>query len=110
MNQMLPFNHGELDAVRVRPRRASNILLWTILAAVVAFFVWAYFTELDRTVRGQGRVVPSAQLQTVSNLEGGVVEEILVRAGDDVQRGTPILRLSPLQSSAELGATEAQVA
>ena len=110
MNQQLPFPTGDVGTVRMKPRRASNVLLWAILLFLVVFVVWAHFTELDRTVRGQGRVVPSAQLQTVSNLEGGVVEEILVRTGDDIARGSPIIRLSPVASTAELGATQSQYA
>src|SRR3546814_7346602 len=59
---------------KVRPATASNILLWIIAAFVLIFIIWASVTELDRTVRGQGRVIPSSQLQVVSNLEGGIVE------------------------------------
>ena len=71
---------------RIKPRTASNLLLWFVVAFIVAFFLWAGFTKLDRTVRGQGRVIPSAHLQVISNLEGGVVQEILVHAGQEVQR------------------------
>ena len=66
--------HLEDLADRIRPRAASNLLLWVVVGFVVVFFVWAAFAELDRTVRGPGRVIASSQLQTVSNLEGGVVE------------------------------------
>src|SRR3546814_11142440 len=60
---------------KVRPATASNILLWIIAAFVLIFIIWASVTELDRTVRGQGRVIPSSQLQVVSNLEGGLRSE-----------------------------------
>jgi adhesin transport system membrane fusion protein len=92
---------------RLKPRQASNLLLWVILAFFVAFFVWAALTELDRTVRGQGRVVASSQLQTVSNREGGVVSEILVRTGQMVARGQPLVRLDPTETGSELGSGEA---
>jgi adhesin transport system membrane fusion protein len=96
-------------ATRVRPRIASNILLWVIVGFVVAFIAWAALTELNRTVRAQGRVVPTSQLQVVSNLEGGVVEEIFARAGAVVQAGQPLIRLDPTTAGSELGSSTASV-
>jgi adhesin transport system membrane fusion protein len=104
MNQM---RHLEDYADRLRPRTASNILLWGILAFFVAFLIWAGLTELDRTVRGSGRVIASSQLQVVSNLEGGVVEAILVRTGQQVKAGQEIVRLDQTQTGSELGSGEA---
>jgi adhesin transport system membrane fusion protein len=99
-------HHIENISDHVKPRMASSVLLWTVLGAVVAFFIWAYFAELDRTVRGQGRVVPSSRLQVISNLEGGIVEAILVRTGQDVKRGAELVRLDSTQSTSELGSSQ----
>src|SRR5262249_44578932 len=95
--------HLEDLTTKLKPKAASSLLLWIIVAFVVAFFVWAGFTELDRTVRGQGRVIPSSQLQVVSNLEGGVVQDILVRAGQQVRQGDELIRLDRTASASELG-------
>jgi membrane fusion protein, adhesin transport system len=95
--------HLEDLTTRIKPRTASNLLLWFVVAFVVAFFLWAAFTELDRTVRGQGRVIPSSRLQIVSNLEGGIVQDILVRQGQLVRAGDVLIRLDPTQTGAEFG-------
>ncbi|HEX8641850.1 MAG TPA: HlyD family type I secretion periplasmic adaptor subunit [Allosphingosinicella sp.] len=94
-------------ATRIKPRTASNLLLWGVTAFVLIFFIWAAFAEIERTVRGMGRIIPSSQLQVVSNLEGGIVEEILVRQGQQVRAGDPLIRLDPTLSSAEFGSGEA---
>ena len=101
--------HLEDLTTRIKPRTASNLLLWFVIAFVVAFFLWAGFTELDRTVRGQGRVIPSSRLQVVSNLEGGIVQDILVRQGQLVRAGDVLIRLDPTQTGAEFGSGEATV-
>ena len=93
---------------RVRPTTAANVMLWVILGFVIIFVIWAAVTELDRTVRGQGRIIPSSQLQVVSNLEGGIVEQILVRTGDMVRRGAPLVRLDQTATGAEFGSNQAQ--
>lgn len=104
MNEM---RHIEDLTDRIKPRAASNVLLWLVLGFFVVFVVWASMAELDRTVRGTGRVIASSQLQTVSNLEGGVVEAILVRTGDEVEQGQELVRLDRTQTSSELGSGEA---
>jgi adhesin transport system membrane fusion protein len=99
--------HLEDLTTKIKPRTASNMLLWFVVGFVVAFFVWAALTELDRTVRGMGTVVPSSRLQVVSNLEGGIVQDILVRSGQQVRAGDELIRLDRTQTGAEFGSGEA---
>lgn len=93
---------------RMRPATSANILLWVIAGFFAVFLLWAGFAELDSSVRGQGRVVPSSQLQVVSNLEGGIIEEILVRTGDVVARGAPLVRLDRTATGSEYSSNRAQ--
>lgn len=95
-------------ADRIKPATASNLLLWLIVGFVLVFIVWATLTKIDRTVRGQGRIIPSSQLQVVSNLEGGIVESIHVKTGDMVKRGTPLVRLDQTATGAEYSSNQAQ--
>ena len=92
---------------QIEPRRMSNILLYGTLGFFAILLAWAAFTDIDRTVHAQGRVVPTAQLQLISNLEGGVVGKILVRAGEMVREGDPLIRLDPTlaESDFSVGAT-----
>jgi len=101
--------HLEDLADRIKPKAVSNLLLWLILGFVAVFVIWASVVKLDRTVHALGRVVPSSRLQVLSSLEGGIVSEILVRAGDIVRRGQPLVRLDRTQAGAELGSSEATV-
>lgn len=98
-----------IEAVGFVPHRGANLMLWTILVFFVIALAWAAFTKIDRTVRAQGRVVPSSKLQVVSNLEGGVVEQILVKSGQNVRKGDILVRLSPTLSGSALGSSEASV-
>jgi membrane fusion protein, adhesin transport system len=100
--------HLEDYVTRVRPTTAANVMLWVIAAFVLVFFIWAALTELDRTVRGQGRIIPSSQLQVVSNLEGGIVEAILVKTGDMVKAGTALVRLDETASGAAFSSSQSQ--
>jgi adhesin transport system membrane fusion protein len=102
---------GSLEdfAGRIRPKSASNLLLWGVAGFFTIFLLWAGFTELDRSVRAQGRVIPSSQLQVVSNLEGGIVEAIHVQPGQMVAENAELIRLDPTMTSSELGSGQASV-
>jgi adhesin transport system membrane fusion protein len=106
MNEM---RHIEDYADRIKPRTASNVMLWVILGFFVIFVIWAAVTQLDRTVRGVGRVTATSQLQTVSNLEGGVVEAIRVRIGQEVKAGQELIQLDRTATGAELGSGESSI-
>jgi adhesin transport system membrane fusion protein len=60
---------------RQATHRAQQIVRIT-LAVVVLLLIWAAFAKVDEVTRGEGRVVPSRQLQVVQSLDGGVVAEI----------------------------------
>lgn len=112
MTELVPYaaiQRYEDRVLAVEPRRAANFLLYLIAALFLIAIIWASFTKIDRTVRANGQVIPSAKLQVVSNLEGGVVEAINVKAGDKVQKGTALLRLSPTLSGAAFESSAAGV-
>ena len=112
MTELVPYaaiQRYEDRILAVEPRRAANFLLYLIATLFLVAIIWASFTKIDRTVRANGQVIPSAKLQVVSNLEGGVVEAINVKAGDKVQKGTALLRLSPTLSGAAFESSAAGV-
>ena len=112
MAKLLDLLRGSAAAIEEQEfvaRKSANYVLWAIVAFFVLALAWAALTEIDRSVRGLGSVVPSSKLQVVSNLEGGVIEEILVKPGQAVERGDVIVRLSPTQTNAAFGSTSAEV-
>lgn len=83
---------------RERTQRAQKIVR-AALASVVLLLVWAGFAEVDEVTRGEGRVVPSRQLQVVQSLDGGVVAQILVSEGQVVEQGQLLLRIDETRAT-----------
>jgi adhesin transport system membrane fusion protein len=71
----------------------GHLLLFTIAVILVAFIVWADNAVLDVVTRGQGKVIPSSQIQVIQNLEGGIMAGILVREGELVEKDQVLLRI-----------------
>lgn len=89
------------------PLRARAILL-VIVLVFGALIAWAGFAEVDEVTRGEGKVIPSLQLQVVQSFDGGVVEEILVREGQVVDAGELLLRVDPTRFVSSLRENRAQ--
>ena len=75
------------------PRPLSHWILWMTLVFFVIGIIWAALAPVDEIAVGEGKVITSSQVQVVQNLEGGIVSEILVKAGDTVQKDQVVMRL-----------------
>ena len=84
------------------------MLLAAVILLLITGVTWAHFAILDEVKRGQGRVVPSRQMQVLQSLEGGLIEEIAVREGDTVQKGQVLARINSTKFSADLGEVRAK--
>ena len=93
---------GIAAAARIgRANRASRWLLYAIGGVFVMLIAWAALTRVDDVTRADGRVIPSAKLQVVQNLEGGIVQAIHARQGDHVDVGAQLVSLSQAQVGSE---------
>tara|TARA_R110002110_G_scaffold184698_2_gene391513 strand:+ start:37863 stop:39269 length:1407 start_codon:yes stop_codon:yes gene_type:complete len=93
--------------VEQQPLRA-RALLYIVALIVVALVAWAAFAEIDEVTRGEGKVIPSRQIQVVQSQDGGVVTEIHVRAGDIVEAGELLVRLDQTRSESNLRENQAE--
>ncbi|MBF0342380.1 MAG: HlyD family type I secretion periplasmic adaptor subunit [Magnetococcales bacterium] len=70
--------------------------------AVLTFLVWASFSVLDEVAPATGEVVTQHPVQNVQHLEGGIIQQILVKEGEIVSQGDPLVRLDPAPIVPEL--------
>ncbi|MGP7735141.1 HlyD family type I secretion periplasmic adaptor subunit [Oceanimonas smirnovii] len=101
----------DLDAQWARlqqePVRA-RALLYSMGLVLIALLVWSAFASLDEVTRGEGRVIPSRQLQIIQSLDGGIVQQILVKEGQTVEAGEVLLRIDPTRSMSNLRESQVQ--
>ena len=89
------------------PLRAKKILYW-VAFVLLALLLWAGFTKIDEVTRGEGRVIPSKQVQIVQSLDGGIVTKILVREGQTVAVGDPLIRIDETRAISSLRENQSQ--
>lgn len=67
--------------------------LWISSLAVIIFIAWAAWAEIDEVTRGDGRVIPYTRIQKIQSLEGGILEELTVSEGENVNAGQVVAQL-----------------
>ena len=87
---------------------SKHLLLVAISSFIVIFIVWANFATLDEVTRGDGKVIPSSDVQALQSLDAGIVEKILVREGDIVEAGQSLMMLDAIEATSDLGANQAR--
>lgn len=65
--------------------RVPRIALLISLMVIVVFLSWAYLADLDQVTRASGKVIVSSKSQIIQSLDGGVLDEMMVKEGDHVQ-------------------------
>lgn len=84
-------------------------LLMASLVTVVTFTVWASWFRIDEVARATGEVIASSRVQIIQSVDGGVLEQLLVKEGDRVAPGQLLARLEQTRVGASVGEVEARL-
>ncbi len=108
------------QSVRTKPHEAPALIdkqakvmisSTTLLVLVVSLFLaWAYFFEIDQTIRASGNIIPSGRTQIIQVADGGVLAELLVSEGEQVVQGQVLAVLEKERASAAHDEIESKVA
>jgi adhesin transport system membrane fusion protein len=98
---------AEVVMSRARTQRAQ-LIVRAALVVVLLLVLWACFAQVEEVTRGDGKVIPSKQLQVVQSLDGGVVSEILVQEGQVVEAGQLLLKIDETRATSGVRESAAQ--
>ena len=85
-----------------KQKSSSSILLLTVVSFLLVAFMWAYITEIESVVRGDGKAVSEAQNQFVQSSEPGVIRKRYVSEGDFVSKGQLLFDIDPIDAKTQL--------
>jgi adhesin transport system membrane fusion protein len=95
-----PSKPPDADRATPFPRRIDRIatdaqgrFVMIIGACTALALIWSMVVEIDKVTRASGRIITQQLTQDIQHLEGGIVAEILVREGDKVTAGQPLMRV-----------------
>jgi membrane fusion protein, protease secretion system len=100
------------DVVQIQVETDATVysrLGWLIvLLGVGGSFLWAMFAPLDKGVPVSGTVTVASNRKAVQHQAGGTVEDILIKEGDVVKAGQPLVRMNDVQAKSNAEMTRVQ--
>ncbi len=98
----LEFVYSSYSNANETPSKVANLTFIFIISFFTLVILWAAFAEVDELARGNGKVIPSDKIQRVQSLDGGIISEILVKDGESVKKGTPLMKIDTTRFQATL--------
>ncbi|HEX5687130.1 MAG TPA: HlyD family type I secretion periplasmic adaptor subunit [Ideonella sp.] len=109
------MNPGKtMDTIELAPpvpldlQRPLRFGLGALVIGVAVTLWWSAAVPLAEGVPAEGVVKTEGSRRSVQHARGGTLREILVRDGDTVRQGQPLLRLDDTDAKARLGMIEAR--
>lgn len=95
------FSPAILQAQHAPPSPLPRLVLYILLVLFAVLLLWATFGRLDIVAVAQGKLVPETFLKVVQPADSGVINEILVKEGDEVATGQVLMRMDTSVSNSD---------
>ena len=82
--------------------RSTQSFFIAFSALAVAMLLWAVLFEIDIVSNAEGQVIPVGEIKTIQHLEGGIIEKILVKESEYVEKGQPLVILAATASEVDV--------
>lgn len=99
---LVPANHDDLDNPAHLARTSIIFGVWLMVLVFGVFGIWSIIAKIDSAAIAPGKVVVNSNRKVIDHLEGGIVEEIMVKNGDMVEKGQPLLKLREISAKARV--------
>lgn len=91
---------GSTDsAIGVQTSPVVHWIVWATLAFIIIIFLWAKFATLEEVTIAEATVKPLTNIQSIQNMEGGIIKKIYVHENQIVQKGQILAELDPIRFS-----------
>ena len=83
-------------------QKTTNLFFYTFSSFMVAIILWAFLFQIDIVSNAEGQVIPVGEVKTIQHLEGGIIEKILVKESEYVEKDQPLVVLAATASEADV--------
>ncbi len=81
---------------------SAHLILWISFFFVIIFLTWAKFAILEEVTTATATVIPLSHVQSIQNMEGGIIKSIPVHEGDIIEKGQVLVYLDPTRFTSAL--------
>lgn len=101
-------SHGEM--VLQQSRFLARALTWALIGCSGFGLLWLALAQTEEVVTAPGKLEPIGDVKTIQVPVGGVLDAMLVKDGERVQRGQVLLRLDQVATRDRAQSTEKAIA
>ncbi|MDR7272188.1 adhesin transport system membrane fusion protein [Pelomonas saccharophila] len=91
------------------PLPRATWALYLLCAVVTVAITWSALAKVDEITRSDGRIVPDGREQVIASLDAGILRELKVREGQEVQAGEELADLDPTRVEAQQNEGQAKL-
>ncbi len=92
------------------PAEWTQRLVLLLMLLLVVVTLWTHYTDIPQLARSQGQVIALQRTQIIQAANDGVVQQILVREGDQVRKDMLLMQLDASQAEAAVSDSRGRVA
>ncbi len=99
MNYLLPEKH----------KKNTQLFFLAFTAFILVTIFWMFLFNIDIISNAEGQVIPAGDVKTVQHLEGGIIDQILVKESDAISKGDPLIILAATASEVDVDEAQVQI-
>ena len=87
----------------------TQILFITFSLFAFTSVLWMFLFNIDIISNAEGQVIPAGDVKTIQHLEGGIIDQILIKESDIVKKEDPLVILAATASEVDVDEAQVQI-
>ena len=94
---------------RGKYKQTTRYQFYALSAFGFVMILWSVLFEIDIISNAEGQIIPLGEVKTIQHLEGGIIDQILVKESELVKKGQPLVILAATASEVEVDEVKVQI-
>ena len=94
---------------REKYKQTTRYQFYALAAFGFVMILWSVLFEIDIISNAEGQIIPLGEVKTIQHLEGGIIDQILVKESELVKKGQPLVILAATASEVEVDEVKVQI-
>ena len=98
-----------MNTLSEKHKKNTRIFFYILSLFAVTAGLWMFLFNIDIISNAEGQVIPAGDVKTIQHLEGGIIDQILVKESDIVKMDDPLVILAATASEVDVDETQVQI-
>ncbi len=90
-------------------KKNTRLMFLVFSGFAIAIGAWMFLFTIDIISNAEGQVIPVGEVKTIQHLEGGIIDQILVKEAEIVEKEQPLVILAATASKVEVDEVQVQI-